>query len=80
MVIVARVAMRAQWCNYHYRGRSSAKGVMDGFRVMTMDEAAKHAYILYYSMKDVVDGHASMKDGTIISTQDTMIVRLILKN
>ena len=47
------------------------RAVMDGFRVMTMDEAAKHGDIFCTAtgMKDViVDRHfASMKDGAIIS-------------
>ena len=47
------------------------RAIMDGFRVMTMDEAAKHGDIFCTAtgMKDViVDRHfASMKDGAIIS-------------
>jgi adenosylhomocysteinase len=47
------------------------RAVMDGFRVMTMDEAAKHGDIFCTAtgMKDVIVGRhfASMKDGAIIS-------------
>ena len=47
------------------------RAVMDGFRVMTMDEAAKHGDIFCTAtgMKDVIIGRhfASMKDGAIIS-------------
>ena len=47
------------------------RAVMDGFRLMTMDEAAKHGDIFCTAtgMKDVIVGRhfASMKDGAIIS-------------
>ncbi|DAC60513.1 MAG TPA: adenosylhomocysteinase [Candidatus Poseidoniaceae archaeon] len=47
------------------------RAVMDGFRVMKMDEAAKHGDIFCTAtgMKDVIFGHhfSSMKDGAIIS-------------
>ena len=47
------------------------RAVMDGFRVMTMDEAAKHGDIFCTAtgMKDVIVGRhfASTKDGAIIS-------------
>ena len=55
------------------------RAVMDGFRVMTMDEAAKHGDIFCTAtgMKDVIVGRhfASMKDGAIISNTDTTIAR-----